>query len=475
MTELAEPTRSRWKLSTRLTVSFLLTTTLLMAVLAGAGTWVSFRSVFRELDALVLEELEETRLNFYLTDREEEDFARVTSTLQSQHPQNPMAWRVWDPSSRAPALRMGTTELLRALSGSWPELAPKNDEPMVGRLGPLVWGVTSLDDGRLLGVAFDGSAQLGLARNFGWIAVLLVAASALTSWIVGRLLGARIATQLERVAESMRGVQGPGDEVRRPHVDAPEEIREVSEALSEMLGNIQEELQNSRLMTAGLAHELRSPIQNVLGSAEVSLLRERTPEVYQETLRRIVSELRELGRVVDNLVTLSASDDYRRQRSLEHFDLSREVTLRLTREVDVARERGIDLQLRCTSPLTYAGDREAILLALRNIVMNAIEWSAPGDSIRVQLAERPVGGVEILVDDGGPGVAEEERERIFRPFYRGPQSHGRRIGYGLGLALALTAVESHSGDIAVETSPLGGARFKVRLPPNEPQDHATGQ
>jgi signal transduction histidine kinase len=69
-----------------------------------------------------------------------------------------------------------------------------------------------------------------------------------------------------------------------------------------------------------------------------------------------------------------------------------------------------------------------------------------------------------VVDDAGPGVPQALRERIFDPFYRGPSAHGRRVGYGLGLAIVKDAATRHAGRIEIETSPLGGARFRLTLP-----------
>jgi two-component system osmolarity sensor histidine kinase EnvZ len=72
--------------------------------------------------------------------------------------------------------------------------------------------------------------------------------------------------------------------------------------------------------------------------------------------------------------------------------------------------------------------------------------------------------LEIVVDDAGPGVPPEQRENIFRPFHRGPTAKGRRVGFGLGLALTHSAVRAQGGRIEVGDSPAGGARFRILLP-----------
>jgi signal transduction histidine kinase len=148
---------------------------------------------------------------------------------------------------------------------------------------------------------------------------------------------------------------------------------------------------------------------------------------------------------------------------LEEFDLIEEASLRLARERNHAEQRGIDLHIATSGDTHMRGDREAVLRALRNLVANAIEWSSRDDTIDVAIDGRP-GAICVTVDDAGPGVPLEVRDQIFDPFFRGPSAHGRRVGYGLGLAIVRDAAELHGGSIAVATSPAGGARFVLELP-----------
>jgi signal transduction histidine kinase len=103
------------------------------------------------------------------------------------------------------------------------------------------------------------------------------------------------------------------------------------------------------------------------------------------------------------------------------------------------------------------------VLALRNLVSNAVGWSPEHGLVRVVLSgtER---AVEVTVDDQGPGIPAEQLERIFEPFERGPQVGNRRVGFGLGLALARRAVAMHGGQIYAERAPAGGARLRFVLP-----------
>lgn len=243
----------------------------------------------------------------------------------------------------------------------------------------------------------------------------------------------------------------------------PVEIADVVEALRESLTCIREESDRSRLLAAGLAHELRSPLQNLRMEAEVSLLRERSTAEYVRAMQQQLHELEELIRAVDNLVNLCAPPEARRARQAESFDLAAEVRLRLQPELARALRTGLCLEFRLPETLLFRGDRETLVLALRNLVSNALDWSPAGG--RVELTVRSEGLHWLFeVTDQGPGVPLADRERIFKPFERGAPRPNKRVGYGLGLTLVRTVAEAHLGKIEVDSSPGGGALFRLDLP-----------
>jgi len=250
----------------------------------------------------------------------------------------------------------------------------------------------------------------------------------------------------------------------------PEEIEDVVAALRESMARVREESDKARLLASGLAHELRSPLQNLLMQVEVALLRQRSPAEYGAALARQLADLQELIRAVDNLVTLCAPPEALRARHGETFDLAAEARMRLAPELDRAARESVRVELDFPATLPVRGDRETLLLALRNVLANAIDWSPVGGRVDVRL--RTADGIQLIeVDDQGPGVPLADRERIFRPFERGSQQAKGRIGYGLGLALVRTVAELHEGRVLVTDSPAGGARFRLEIP-SEPAEIA---
>src|SRR6185503_18420079 len=144
-------------------------------------------------------------------------------------------------------------------------------------------------------------------------------------------------------------------------------------------------------------------------------------------------------------------------------DLAAEARLRLATEIGRAARESVRVELDFPAALPARGDRETLLLALRNLLANAIDWSPAGGRVDVRLSVAD-GKCALEVDDQGPGVPLADRERIFRPFERGSRQPKGRIGYGLGLALVRTVADLHDGRVLVTDSPAGGARFRIEFP-----------
>lgn len=447
--------RGPWTLVGRLTRWFLTGTVLLVGAISVLSVWYLEGSVRREIASLVLEELDEVAALFPTTDGSRQAFEALRSELQHNHPGIPMAWRIWEPEGTEPWGEFGALELL---TEDAPGRGPLDTDHALA--AHLRWRSKELSDGRTVSLILDGSSRVAFVRRYELYAGILLAVASALSLAFGTRFARRVSRLLRRVADGARSVRGAGEEVRLDVEDAPEEIREVAAALREMLETVRRESEKARLFVAGTAHELRSPIQNLIGETEVALLRPRSADEYREILESHLDELRDLGDAVDNLVSLCSARTPDEEPELEEFDLGEEAELRLRRELRAADRCGVKVDLALEGDLRIRGDREALLRAVRNLTANAIQWSPPDGRASVSLIGGP-DDVTITVDDAGPGVPEEEREAIFEPFHRGPTAQQRRAGYGLGLALAREAADLHGGRIEVGRSPAGGARFRL--------------
>jgi signal transduction histidine kinase len=451
---------------------YLLTTTLLVLVIGTTSFLFLENSVAGELDAQTVSAIKEYRLEYEKRLRISQDAKSASEGVEIQSEtwqaiargiaSRPYAcgWRIWTVDPPRVVADAGRTDLL---SEEFPGLST-NAETLRMEGGRRT-RTELLSHGYAVGVVLDGSERIAVLRRYETFAATLLALAALLSLGLGVYMIRRMSRMLRQVAERARAVREPTSAtVELEDDDAPVEIHDVVEALRQLFTTVSVESEKSRVFYASMAHELRSPIQNLVGETEVALFAQREGSDYRRVLESNLEELRDLGDAIDNLVTICSE---RRPQAadgdLEDFDLLDEARIRLAREKSQAVRRGVDLRVEGQGELSVRGDREGLLRALRNLAANAIQWSPSGAVVAVRLVGLDE-TIEITVDDAGPGVPPELREEIFRPFVRGPSLNGQRIGYGLGLAIVRSAVDAQGGTIEVGTSELGGARFRVVLP-----------
>jgi signal transduction histidine kinase len=210
-----------------------------------------------------------------------------------------------------------------------------------------------------------------------------------------------------------------------------------------------------RTFLADASHELRTPVAALHATAE-RLLRDQPPRPTRDTIEaQLARDSGRLGHLVDDLLSLARLDARERPRR-EPVDLADVAA------AAVAAARAPDLAARVElvsgGPVPAAGDRDALLRVVRNLLDNAC---AVADRVVVEIT-LTASGPRLSVADDGPGIPLDERERIFEPFVRLPGSP--RGGTGLGLAIVRRTIESHGGTVRCDAPPAGGARFTVRLP-----------
>ena len=437
-------------------------------VLVPAGFFLH-SSLHRELGSLLEEEIAEFSSEY----REElsdngakgtEAFQRAAQRLTEEHPDFPMAWVLWGGGEQVAV--EGPNRLLELIEVYPVSLDSRHDLP-----GMAAWRATSLHTGEVIAVVVDGSVQRSTLLRFGMVVVILLGLGVALGLVGGVALANRFSGLLIHVSDQVRSVSTiEGEEDLSIDLEGlPEEVREVAVALQGSLNRLAKETRQFRLLTAGLAHELRSPIQNLLGEIEVTLRQERDAADYRKALESNLDEVRVLGDAVHNLMLLCVDREPDPSSLQEEFNLGFEAPLRLAGEIAQAQRKGVEvelslLELGATEPSTNAeiwlfGDREA----LRNLVGNAVQWTPAGGKVIVTIA-RTESEITLTVEDSGPGIPEAMREGIFEPFARGGTRGGERVGYGLGLAIVREAVVDHGGSVEIGTSSLGGASMRVTIP-----------
>lgn len=253
------------------------------------------------------------------------------------------------------------------------------------------------------------------------------------------------------ITELAASIGAGSDEVRVPVPDTGDEIEQLAKTVNGMLGRIGAGIVAQREFTSDAAHELRTPLMAL--QAEIELAQRQPDSSGPELLDRLFTLAQRLGARVEDLVLLSVLDE------APALKLERLVMAEIVRSEAAALATPVVLDL---DDSTVEGDPALVARAVRNLLANAqrhartsVGATVSGDGQRVWLH----------VDDDGPGIAPDDRTRVFRRFSRLDAARASDAGgAGLGLAIVATVAERHHGEASVGTAPLGGARVSVWLP-----------
>jgi signal transduction histidine kinase len=274
----------------------------------------------------------------------------------------------------------------------------------------------------------------------GWLVAIALLA-ALGAYPVVRRLTRRIEA-LQRQADAL----GQGNLAARVEVRGCDEIAELARRFNQAAERIEALVNSQRAMLASASHELRSPLARI--RMATSLIGDERPELQDQIAR----DIGELDALIGDLLLasrLSTDTPTLRPQSVDLLGLAAEEARRCS-----ASLRG--------DPVELQGDARLLRHMLRNLLENARRYAA-GSAIDIAITrDGPL--ILLQVCDGGPGVAEAEREKIFEPFYRPPGTAETGEGVGYGLALVRRIARLHGGDVHCLARPEGGACFEVRLP-----------
>ena len=294
-------------------------------------------------------------------------------------------------------------------------------------------------------------------------AFAIVGAGALVlSFALGTVLAWRATRPLRAVSDTARRILETGDlSARVPGPGGSGELEVLVHQLNTLLDKNAVHVRVLRETLDNLAHDLRTPLTRLRGTAELAMQDAGDPVEARAALADCVNESDRVLHLLETLLDISAAEAGALKLNRDRLDL-RTLTERaadLYREV--AEEKKITVTL--DQPEAVEVDADAIRLgqAINNLVDNALKYTPEGGQVVLAIRGSPQAAV-VTVTDNGPGVPVNEREAIFRRLYRGDASRSQR-GLGLGLSMVKAIVESHGGTVTIDDAPGGGARFTVRL------------
>jgi signal transduction histidine kinase len=323
---------------------------------------------------------------------------------------------------------------LAAMSSNFVFSAQQRAEPGWHISGDPTYG-TRLGDGRLL-VVHPHHRMLLHGLHLVLILTAVAALMALLIYPVTRQISARLA----RLEQGVRKF-GAGDLGTRVAVEGRDEVATLATSFNESAARIQRLVQAHQMLLANCSHELRTPL------TRMRLVTERLPT--DAARGELVDNIAELDALIGELLLTSRLDAARKPERVEPVDL-----------LALAAEEAAHFDREVTGESTTVnGDPLLLRRLLRNLLENARLHGGGATDIHI---ESQAGSARIVIDDAGPGVPAEDRDRIFEPFYRARGA--THNGAGLGLAIVRQIARVHEGDVVYQRRDAGGSRFVVTLP-----------
>lgn len=286
---------------------------------------------------------------------------------------------------------------------------------------------------------------------------------------LGYFVSQRLLQPIRSMTDTVKSIEVSDLGTRLEVSDTKDELSELAVTFNRMLERIQQGFDQQQRFVSDASHELRTPVTVIRGYADMlSRWGRHDEETLQEGLEAIGSEAENMQELIEKLLFLARADQKRQILHKELLDMQA-----LVGDVFRKMQMAVDshhLQLLANEPAMVLADKVTMRQMLRIFLENAVKYTPAGGVIRLSSSRCPenAGCLELMIEDTGIGIAEEEQEKIFQRFYRVDSSRtkeaGQPGGTGLGLSIAKWIADQHGIKIRVESQPGAGTRFTLKIP-----------
>ena len=466
--------RTPWSIAARLALWYTAATFVLVAVATGLLYWVLVTNVDREDDQFLV------------------DTAQIMRALIRERPadiaalQQEVAWegtarryarvfvRVLDTNGGVIIETPGATAiigrrtLIPADAGADPGPGIDTTSPAGAPYRMLAaWAPLGAEgrERRLIQIALDRTTERQLLAEYRSRLWAVLAVALMASALVGYTIARRGMAPVEAIAGTARRIGSSTLNARIPMEGLPGELSSLATTFNDMLDRLEDAFARLSSLSADLAHELRTPINNLRGEIEVALGKPRAAAEYQDTLASVLEESSRLSQMIDGLMFLARAENPETQINRTPVDVRRELRGVCEFYEPAAAEAGVSLDVADHAEAVPAAfDRTLVQRALGNLILNAVTHTPPGGRVRLSVT-RVHGAVRIEVTDTGGGIAAEHLSRVSGRFYRVDASRSSSSGgLGLGLAIVGSIMKVHGGSMEIASTPGSGTTVILIFP-----------
>ncbi len=310
-------------------------------------------------------------------------------------------------------------------------------------------------------IALDISHHARFMAGFRRSLVLAITLAALAAAALGWVATRAGLAPLRRVTALAASLDANRLDARLPDARVPAEIETLVQAFNAMLARLEDSFRRLSEFSGDIAHELRTPIGNLMVQTQVALAEPRDLEQYREVLYSSLEEYERMAQMVADMLFLAQADNGQLRPSTAPVDLAAEVRALFDYLDAWAEEQGVGLVLEGNAT-PVPGDRLMLRRALSNLLTNAIWHTAPGGAVQVRLWD-DAEAAQLTVENPGAPIPPEHLPRLFDRFYRlDPARRRAGDGVGLGLAIVKSIVDAHGGRVYVH-SEANATRFSLTL------------
>lgn len=295
--------------------------------------------------------------------------------------------------------------------------------------------------------------------------------SGATVFVLGAWIGWRLARRMfvgvDRIGRAARQVAAGDYSLRVPPGNQGLEVEKLEADFNRMVENTEKLMTELRTISDDIAHDLRTPLTRMLACAEVTFAGEQKLDAYRDALADHAEECRRMLTLINTMLEISRTEAGGASLHPENFDVTGLLRHSIELFQMVAEQKGLTIVAELPGdPVIFWGDRVKIQQLFGNLIDNAVKFTPPGGKIDIILRETPKQLI-FSVTDTGPGIAEADRDHIFKRFYRADSSRNQP-GNGLGLSLVQAVAHAHGGAVEFTGAPGGGSCFTVFLPLQPP-------
>ena len=318
----------------------------------------------------------------------------------------------------------------------------------------------------LVVLARENPERMALLQHYRTKLLIALGAGVAAMTLLGFAVARRGLAPLSRVTAAAGSITPSQLDQRLDLAKAPAEIADLARAFNHMLDRLQDGYERLSQFSADLAHDLRTPISNLMVQSQVVLAHSRSVEEYQALLASNIEEYERLARMAESMLFLARADNAQIALRREELDMGRELARVAEYFEGVAEEAGVALEVSAKGTLN--ADPVLLNRAVSNLIANAIRFTRRGATIRVTAQPCPGGGYSIEVANPGSAIAPEHLSRLFDRFYRADSARaGSGAASGLGLAIVKAVMVLHGGAVQVENGKQGETLFELIFTPHQ--------